>query len=452
MACSRCNNSVCTCGNFDRYNVIGNGIAKYKLQSPIPEEVRDVATVQSWFKKNKYIPFAGYTQDSSHSYLRWLVNLAKFSPTLGSCINGIKFFSFSGKPKIIKSVDSEFDLGSNLNDQEIQLDAIKPFIDKLSEIDKDKMTWSRIAENLYNSYKQTGNAYLAVKIKKALGAQKIYLKFIDPEFCLYRVPELFSADTIDVSPSWDSRYLKKNPAESYSVFPYYDETESEVKTIIHMKNGAGRYGRPDWFSAAHDAFLECKNKEYLLKAVHNNFTGQVLIEFEAEQSRPIIDDKAAKEAGWLNTADQWAGNFTDGGGSKGSQDQMSVLITERPSGAAPAFVHEFNIQTKEDYFIKIGEHCERNIIKANQWSKTLLGAEYQTGWSADNYVSEIKAKLPVIEFYQNLIDNEMINKAMDFIGKITGDMDFVNFNIQHKSPFETILKNFQPNENTNITP
>lgn len=380
------------------------------------------------------------------------MNLAKFSPTLGSCINGIKFFSFSGKPKIIKSVDSEFDLGSNLNDQEIQLDAIKPFIDKLSEIDKDKMTWSRIAENLYNSYKQTGNAYLAVKIKKALGAQKIYLKFIDPEFCLYRVPELFSADTIDVSPSWDSRYLKKNPAESYSVFPYYDETESEVKTIIHMKNGAGRYGRPDWFSAAHDAFLECKNKEYLLKAVHNNFTGQVLIEFEAEQSRPIIDDKAAKEAGWLNTADQWAGNFTDGGGSKGSQDQMSVLITERPSGAAPAFVHEFNIQTKEDYFIKIGEHCERNIIKANQWSKTLLGAEYQTGWSADNYVSEIKAKLPVIEFYQNLIDNEMINKAMDFIGKITGDMDFVNFNIQHKSPFETILKNFQPNENTNITP
>lgn len=380
------------------------------------------------------------------------MNLAKFSPTLGSCINGIKFFSFSGKPKIIKSVDSEFDLGSNLNDQEIQLDAIKPFIEKLSEIDKDKMTWSRIAENLYNSYKQTGNAYLAVKIKKALDAQKIYLKFIDPEFCLYRVPELFSADTIDVSPSWDSRYLKKNPAESYSVFPYYDETESEVKTIIHMKNGAGRYGRPDWFSAAHDAFLECKNKEYLLKAVHNNFTGQVLIEFEAEQSRPIIDDKAAKEAGWLNTADQWAGNFTDGGGSKGSQDQMSVLITERPSGAAPAFVHEFNIQTKEDYFIKIGEHCERNIIKANQWSKTLLGAEYQTGWSADNYVSEIKAKLPVIEFYQNLIDNEMINKAMDFIGKITGDMDFVNFNIQHKSPFETILKNFQPNENTNITP
>ena len=82
----------------------------------------------------------------------------------------------------------------------------------------------------------------------------------------------------------------------------------------------------------------------------------------------------------------------------------------------------------------------------------MLGAEYQTGWSADSYVSEIKAKLPIIEYYQNLIDNEMINKALDFIGKVTGDQDFVNYNIKHKSPFETILKNFQPNENNNITP
>lgn len=452
MACSRCNNTVCSCppGISDRYGLIGSSIAKYRLQSPIPEEVRDVAKVQSWFKKNKYIPYAGNVQDSSHSYLRWLVNLTRFSPTLGSCINGIKYFAFSGKPKIVQSQDSEFDFGPTLSDQEVQLDAVSPLIEKLSLIDRSNMTWNKLAGNLYSSYKQTGNAYLVVRIKKVLDATRIYFTFVDPENCLYRVPDLFSGDKIDVSPSWDSKYIKDNPPETFSVYPYFDESATEVKTIIHQKNGPGRYGRPDWFSAAHDAFLECKNKEYLLRAVHNNFTGQVMIEVEAEQARPFIDDKAAKEQGWRNTADQWAGNFTGGGGSRGMEDQMSVLIMERPAGATPAYVHEFAVKTQEDYFVKIGEHAERNIIKANQWSKTLLGAEYQTGWSADSYVAELKTKIPIIEHYQNLIDNEMINTALDFIGQVTGDMDYVKYNVKHKGPFETILQNLQQNgQNTN---
>lgn len=453
MACAYCNNSICTCtSSGDKYRSVGSGIAKYKLQSPIPEEVRDITRVQSWFKKQKYIPFAGTTNDSNHTYLRYLVNLTRFSPTLSSCINGIRFYAFAGKPNIIKSTDSEFDFSNDatLNGEDLSLDKKNDFTRKLALIDKGNISWNQLAINLYNSYKSTGNAYLSVKIKKVLDTVKIYFKFIDPEHCLYKVPDLFVSHKIDVSESWDNQYLKHNPPETFSVYPFYDESEKEIRTIIHLKNGTGHYGRPDWFAAAHDAFLEVKNKEYLLNAVHNNFTGQVLIEVEGEQSRPILNDKEARENGWRNDAARWQGNFTNGGDAP---DKQSVIIMERPAGSSAAFVHEFQVQTKEDFFIKIGEHVERNIIKVNQWSRNLSGADNPSGFTTDAFISELKSKLPVIEFYQNKIDNEIINTALDFVGQQLGDIDYADNNIRHKSPFETILKNLNPqaNENNNNT-
>jgi len=449
VSCSRCNNTNCTCPDYGaKYSFIEKTLSNYKLQSPIPDEVRDVSKLQNWFRRSGYIPFAGTMQDSNHTYLKYILNLAKLSPTLASCINGVKFYAFTGKPNIIKSVDSEFDFADNLNNEDLSPDAKRSFIKKLSSIDKGNMSWTELATNLYNSYKSCGNAYLSVTIKKILDQNIISFQFHEPETVLYKMPTLFSSNKVDVSMSWETNYLKKFPPKTYSVFPYFDETASQISTMIHLKSGTGHYGRPDWFACSHDAFLEVKNKEYLLKAVHSNFTGQVLIEVEAEEENSSLNDQHAKDNGWKNAADQWAGNFTNSGASREVQNPQSILIMERPAGAAPVHVHEFTIQTKEKYFQGIGDIVERNIIKTNMWSKNLSGVDNPSGFSTDAFMNELKAKMPVIRFYQNLIDNQIINKALDFVGQQLQDPDYMDYNIVHKGIAETIindLANAKPN-------
>ena len=369
MSCAKCNNSTCTCP--PSMEVTYSGIAKtlknYKLESPIPDEVRDVTKLQNWFRKNAYIPFAGTTQDSNHTCLRYLQNLARFSPTLASCINGIKFYSFTGKPKIIKSVDSEFDFSDDLKNEDLTLEQKGSFVNKLSLIKKGNMTWSELAANLYNSYKGTGNAFLSVEIKTILGQKFVYIKYHEPETVLYKISTLFEEHKVDISASWDSAYLKKYPPKTMSVYPFYDEDKNKenFSTIIHLKNGTGFYGRPDWYAASHDAFLEVKNKEYLLKAVHSNFTGQLLLEFEGSEGNSGLDQEKAQESGYKNAIDQWQSNLTNSGGSRESAINQSVIILERPGGASPVFIKEFTI-TKTDLKYRLVDrwlhYIQRKII------------------------------------------------------------------------------------------
>ena len=451
MSCAKCNNSTCTCP--PSMEVTYSGIAKtlknYKLESPIPDEVKDITKLQNWFRKNAYIPFAGTTQDSNHTYLRYLQNLARFSPTLASCINGIKFYAFTGKPKIIKSVDSEFDFSDDLKTEDLTLEQKNSFVNKLSLIKKGNMTWSELAANLYNSYKGTGNAFLSVEIKTILGQKFVYIKYHEPETVLYKISTLFEEHKVDISASWDSAYLKKYPPKTMSVYPFYDEDKNKenFSTIIHLKNGTGFYGRPDWYAASHDAFLEVKNKEYLLKAVHSNFTGQLLLEFEGSEGNSGLDQEKAQESGYKNAIDQWQSNLTNSGGSRESAINQSVIILERPGGASPVFIKEFTINTNEKFYDKISDMVERNIIKVNMWSKNLSGVDAAGGFSTDSFISELKAKLPVIQFYQNLIDNQCINTALDFIGRILEDQEFIDFNIIHKNPIEVMQKDLIDHQN-----
>ncbi|NOT37205.1 MAG: hypothetical protein HOP11_07485 [Saprospiraceae bacterium] len=400
MSCGKCNRLNCSgCDpTAAGYNLIGKTLSSYVLKAPIPDEVRDIQKLKNFFRDRKYIPFAGNIQDSNHTHLNFLLRLSRMSPSLASCINGIKFYAFSGKPKIIRSIDSEFDFEDSLNGEELSKEDMGRVLDKLSVIDKGNISWSSLATNLYNSYMTCGNAFLSVDIKKLFDKTFITIRFHNPETVLYKIPDLFVSDKVDVSPSWDSRYLKSNHPKTYSIYPYYDSNkdETEFSTMIHIKNGSDHYGRPSWLPATMDAFLEVKNKEYLLKAVHNNFTGQVLIEFEGAEYSPALSKQQAQEEGWKNEAERWVGNFTNAGAGPDNPNPQTILITERPAGSAPVHVHEFKIDTKEDYFIKIGSEAERKIIQTLMWSKNLSGVDNAGGFSSDAFLSELKVKIPVL--------------------------------------------------------
>ncbi len=461
MACPYCSNGCYRCNPLSAHGRASTALKNFNLSNPIPDEVTDSDDLKKLFSKRKYIPYAGYTHDSQHTYLRFIDNLAALSPTLGGVINSINYMCFGGKTGIKKMIDDDFELtgpdGKEALSTDITLEHKLKFLETLKTFDLNGKDWSSIKTVLYKSFKTNGNAYLQVEIMQSLGVSKVKYSFIPTRNVLYVVPDLYSERRVAISKSWDLQYIKKYPPEEIPVYPAYEKySDGSIKTIIHVKEGDNDfYGRPDWWACSQDAFLEIKNKEYLLKAAHNNFTGKVLIEFEGEAGNDTItNDEEAKKEGFKSAEQRWAYNFTNQG-----DDPQSLLISERPYGAKEAYTKEFSINTNENYYDKLDKISTDKIILVNGWSKKLLGIEESAGLGGNTFIDTIKTKLSIIEYYQDSIDNNILNKANSFVFEMLSMKEFIGIGLESNNPFDHLLKmsseqniiNQNPSTNVNNT-
>lgn len=436
MACQYCTNGCPKCiPGLVTYKSVNAALKNFSLTDPIAEECNDPKQLNSFFRRNEYIPYAGYRHDSQHTVLRFIDNLALLSPTLGGVINSIYYNCFGGKYDIKKVVDTDFDLGAETKN-ELSLNEKYSFLEWIKTFNLSGRDWSSLRASLYRSFKSNGNAWLEVRIYKAMGQNKVVFKFHPTRNCLYKIPSLFDERIVAVSKSWDVKYLKETPPDEIPVYPFFEKGKDGIRTMIHYKNGDNEfYGRPDWWPCSFDAFLEIKNKEYLLKAAHNNFTAKVLMEFADELGNStMVDDEDAKKAGFLNAHERLAANWTDQGDSP-----TSLIVTTRPMGAAPAFVHEFNINTNHDYYKSLDGIATDKIIVTNGWSRKLMGLESATGLSTTAYIDELKTKMPLIENYQGIIDNNVINKAIRFVATQLDRSEFLETGLESKNPFDHLL-------------
>lgn len=435
--CNYCTNGCYRCvpgyGNYQRTNA---ALKNFSLSDPIAEECQDPKQLNNWFRKSEYVPYAGYRHDSQHTVLRFIDNLALLSPTLGGVINSIYYNCFGGKMDIVKVMDTDFDFGDERT--ELPRNEKLNFLNWIKTFDLSGRDWSELKSSLFRSLKSNGNAWLEVKIMQSMGAYKVMFKFHSTKNVLYKVPTLFIEKIVAISRSWDTKYLKENPPQEVPVYPLFSkEKDGTIRTMIHYKQGENEfYGRPDWWPCSFDAFLEIKNKEYLLKAAHNNFTGKVLIEFADDLgNNTATDDEDAKKEGFTNAHDRWIKNFTDQG-----DDPTSVLVSSRPAAATPAFVHEFNINTNHDYYKTVDMIATDKIIVTNGWSRKLMGLDSATGLSTTAYLDELKTKMPLIENFQSIIDNDILNKAIRFVAEQTGKLEFAETGIESKNPFDHLIK------------
>lgn len=447
--CNYCNDAGCW-----KCNPVGNtansALKNFKLVNPIPAEVSDPSKLKSFFKNNNYIPYAGYVHDSQHTVLSFIDNLAALSPTLGGVINSIGFACFGGKTNIKKVNDPDFDLTDQndvLNKEiDLPIETKKAYLAWLNTFDLGKLDWSSLKNNLFQSLKTNGNIFVVVEIFNSLGQYRIKITPQPTKNCLYVNPTLFEGNNIAVSKSWEQKYLKDNPPVTIPVYPNYQkDKDGSIKTIFHIKAGNNDfYGRPDWLPCAYDAFLEIKNKEYLLTAAHNQFTGKLIMEYEEDHpAGELNNDTAAREAGFKNSSDRFDHNFTNNG-----DNPMSVFAMRRAKGSSPMAIHEVNLNMNEKYYAEADKMATDKIILVNGWSRKLLGYDENGGSLGGNtYVDTLKTKLPLIESIQDAIDNQTINKICDFIKMITGKNEFLEIGLESKNPFDHILKAMDVNNN-----
>lgn len=299
-----------------------------------------------------------------------------------------------------------------------------------------------LATGLFRDYKSTGNAYFILTLSETMGVKSANMSSVNPDEALYVRPAAKGelVKYMAISPYWTDEYLKKNPPEVIPVFPYFSTgADGTKKTIFHIKNGRGWYGRPDSIESVLYQYREYQDATYLIKTADNGFVGQVFIEVEGDdpESEGGIDEGKDAESGFDSTADRLEQNFTNKG-----DDPMSILFMERPFGAKSAFVKQFTPNTNENFYSVTGQMSRLNIIQSHQLTERLLGEANANGFSDTAFMQEFELLMPVLEAHQSRIEY-FLNTAIDQFAKFAGITEFDNLYLAFQSPYKVI--NAQPN-------
>ena len=406
-----------------------------EVKNPISMEIKDPKDVVKMFNRWPLVPYSGSLSGSTHGLLYFLNSSRFISPTLGACHESIKTYIFGGKMGVRAKVDSEFDIGEEI--EELSLENKRAYVAFIKSLDLKGLSFTKLSCNLYDSFKGNGNYWLEVIHTETAGVKQTSICYHPTENCCYWATEKGKDKIAAISPVWTDQYLRKNPPTLVPLYPNYGKSkDGTLRTLIHVKNGNFEwYGRPDWIGAWVNVYREYQDSDYLVKAAANRFTGEVFIEIEEDdiENDNLLDDEDAIESGFDSVTDRIEKNFT----SK-SDDPQTIMVTTRPFGAGKAFVYQFKPVTNEKFFETTSKINRQKLIENNQWSERLLGNSVSEGFSKDSHLAELKVKdVSVLSSYRNNIGYG-VNLAISEAAKFQGMIGFENTEYYYKSVMDSL--------------
>lgn len=397
--------------------------------NPFVQQIKDDEKLKEIFRDRPFIPYNGTNQDPCHSLLNVLKILAELSPTHSSVINALSFYCFGGKISLVNSVDTEFSLSQN----ELSEVQAKPYFEYLQLI-KPKHGFRDLAQKLFFNRKYSGEHYVRVDYYELAGIRSAKISCVDNLQILPVIPEPGEPDTFILFTSYQQVSNKKY--ETVGKYPYITvNKDGSYSTIISFINTDYYRGRPKEKGIMIDTYREYKDNIFLTRQSANNFTPQVFIESEdPDPNMYNAENDDALKAGFESLEARMRYNLTNNG-----DDPQSILHSNRPFGTSPAFVYEFKQNTSEKWFNITGSITENRIIKAHSWSSRLMDGNVANGLSSNQFIDELKIKLPLIELHQS-IEESTINTAIDSALNWM-NIDFSGIDIKFTNPFKTMIDN-----------
>jgi len=410
-------------------------------KSPIPAQIKDTGEYKNFFAtyKDVFIPYAGTVNSTSQSLLNFLLSLSELSPTKGSIIRAKYLFSLSGKMRIQRNLDFNFDFEGDTDPGEDQkrsfIETLRDRI-KLFGSDGRELTIKDFVKVRQRHLEACGNFYFFVSRSELLGDRRIEYRIIEPDECLYLITPEGDPKILATSKYWSLDYIRRNPPRLTPVYPNFAPDDTGVeRSIVHEKTDGRWYGRPEDINSMLYQFLEFQNVDYLNTETKSRFTGQVFIEVEEADPNTIISDEESQESGFDSFADELHENF-----SNKTDDPLTIMVTSRPYGARHALVEQFRPNTSQDWYKVTNEEAERQILKSHNWPRKLLGLAEASGLSTNEFkdVFEVASATTIKEIQESAghcINELVIRPAFEFLG-IT---DFNDLAIEFTSPFREML-------------
>lgn len=412
----------------------------FRLENPIPAEIRDVGEINELFKSWNFVPYAGTNGESGHSLLMWYLMLAKLSATNAASIQKKIKFAVGGKARVIRSSDPEFETGDELNP--VTPIESRLFIDTLKKTVEFEGGVSKFHSRLGWQFEATGNAFVELSVATVAGQTRCVLRVHRTTNTMFVRTEPGEPRAIAISPVWTDTYLKKKPPRVVPLFPLYRaDNDGVMRTIFQLKAGDNSwYGRPQSEGSDLFKYREVQDAMYQIRAAGSDFTGQLIIEVEDDnpQYAPAIDDANAIRAGEPGFVEQFEKNYSHKG-----DDPQSVLIASRPYGSKPMFVFQVSPNTKENWYKVTGEISEMRILRSHGLTPRFMGFDVANGFASDVYLWDYILNVqPVIdEFRAELMD--FINSILTEVWSLTGNDLMNEFSLTFASPIQSTLEDFK---------
>lgn len=394
-------------------------------RNPIAGQIKDTKELTKLFKKYPLVPYAGDNLHSGHRLLYFLMSMMDLSTTHGACVISQKKFAFGGKLGLVKNSDAVFDFEEEVDNVDLK----KQYAAFVKGIRMNASDIKTFSENLFVSYKATGNGYFSLVLSESMGVKTASLNYHGADTVLYIAPDKPS-DDLWLAVSNDFHKLDQKPPTLYPVYPrFHQRGTGELVTMFHVKDTTEWYGRPDSLSSFMYQYREFQDANFLIQECDNGFTGKVFIEIEDGDDE--IDD--ADSDSLEDIVGKFENNFTNKG-----EEPLSIMFMTRPAGASQAYVHEFKPNTNEKFFEVASTISERKILVSHSWSARLLGESKAAGLSTNLFTDELESKLPLLEGYQTLIES-YINPALQEIATFLGRTEFEGMSIKFRTPFNVIM-------------
>lgn len=415
--------------------------------NPVPAQIQDAGEYRKFFGKYRdvFVPYAGTNEYTSHSLLAFLIALKDLSPTKSAVLRGKKSFAIGGPVEIVRRYDPVFAMERNDELSEPEKERFYDFVNMLGfhGIGEKKVDVRQFGAFMLDFLDSSGDGWIEIVKSETMGQKAFNAYLHHPTHCLYVATEKDQPRAVAVSPIWREDYLLKNGFDVLPVYPNWISENGVSRTMFHYKTGNHLwYGRPRDLGCMMYQYFEFQNVDYLTKVTASMFMGQSLIETEGDNPEaPAIDDGESQKSGFDDFADQFEHTYTNV-----SDRPMSVVITERPYGARPAFVFQFTPNTNQDWFRVTGEEAERQILKANNWPKRFAGIDAATGISTNIFLDEFEIhSVTTISDEQELVSTPINNVILKEAAEFFEMPEMLDYSIEFSSPFTRLLKERKEN-------
>lgn len=421
--------------------------------SPIPAQIEDSGDLRQFFSnyKDYLIPYAGTDQYTSHALQSFLISLCELSPTKAAVLKSQTSHAFGGKIDIVEKKDPVYELGERREITPSEKQAFYEFAKQIivSGAGNKRIDFRTLAQYQFHDFKASGDYWFELVRTETIGVRSFRVHTHNPTHCIYIATEAMEQRKAAISPFWTHDYILRYrprvlPVSTQDKMVWLDEGDGVQRTLVHIKNGNNTwYGRPDDLASMLDQFFEFQNSDYKNKQTASQFIGQAFIEVEDANPEYAIGDPGAEEDGFDTLSQQFEENYTN----RGVRPQRVILST-RPYGTKEAFVFQFSPNTNENWFDKTEQIAERNIIKANSWSKHLLDLDTSNGFSTNVYLDVFEIfSATVIEDYEHMISGPINNIILKEAAEWLDREEMMQYSFDYTSPFMRMLQ--KRNENGN---
>ena len=116
----------------------------------------------------------------------------------------------------------------------------------------------------------------------------------------------------------------------------------------------------------------------------------------------------------------------------------------RPFGATPMTTLQLSPNTKENWFVKIGEKDEGVIMRAHSCTKRFLGFDVKAGLSgSESFINDYILNMePVINEFRNDVTN-FTNRILTAIWDIVARPELNDISLSFASPIQSAVEDYK---------